>query len=108
MLGSRGPSIVKDSSPASGGEPRAVTPNEDETRFWYQQPKMLPRGDGVLFATYQGTTDEIASVGIYSLSSGESRLLIENGWHDGFEPEPLDQHRLEAKGIADSVVQLRP
>ena len=64
--------------PASGGEPRPLTPNVDETGFWYEQPKTLPGGDGVLFAAHRGNT-EITSVGVYSLSSGRSRILIENG-----------------------------
>jgi serine/threonine-protein kinase len=64
--------------PASGGEPRPLTPNVDETDFWFAQPKILPGGDEVLFAAHRGDT-EITSVGVYSLSSGRSRILIENG-----------------------------
>ena len=32
--------------PASGGEPRPLTPNVDETGFKYQEARMLPGGDG--------------------------------------------------------------
>ena len=99
---------------AAGGTPEALTtPDSSEGVLDHWWPQILPGGQEVLF-TLMSTPIDQARIGVYSLETGEERVLIEGGIFARYVPTghivyvrtgilmavPFDLARLEVTGPA--------
>ena len=107
--------------PADGGEPETLTvPNRQHGEKSHRMPEVLPGGKGVLFTLGTGdqTSFDEAAISVFSMETGEHRVLIEGGMDASYSPTghviyardgtlfaiPFDLDELEARGTPMPVV----
>ena len=66
---------------ANGGEPEALTPDQDQDTANYVWPHILPGGRAVLFTILTGGAIENAQIAVLDLETNEQRVLVPGGSH---------------------------
>jgi len=67
----------------SGGEPMAITtPDTKKDEIGHRWPEMLPGGKAVLFTIYPVEGLESARIAVFSLETGEQRILLDEVGYD--------------------------
>jgi len=65
---------------AAGGSPKAITIlNSQEGELSHRWPEILPDGKSVLFTIDTGMGGDAKHIAVYSMASGEQRILIKKG-----------------------------
>ncbi|MBM3790464.1 MAG: hypothetical protein FJW35_08960, partial [Acidobacteria bacterium] len=107
--------------PSSGGKPEVLTsldPSRNERT--HRLPFLLPDGKAVIFTVMDSTRSSSPRIELQSLTSGERKVLIENGADARYAPSghlvyarkgvmmaaPFDARRLEVTGAPVSVGQV--
>ncbi|MBL8203177.1 MAG: PD40 domain-containing protein [Blastocatellia bacterium] len=104
--------------PASGGKAEPLTKLDwqrgERAHFW---PEVLPGGKAVLFTIWHGGGVNSSEIAVYSLASGEKKILLKNvtraryvttghllvTQHGALQLVPFDLRRLEVTGAATTL-----
>ena len=104
---------------ATGGTPKALTSlNSDKGEISHRWPEILPDGKSVLFTINTGMDGDVKHIAVYSLASGEQRILIKEGTFARYVPTgyllymrsgslmaaPFDIEQLEITGSSIKVL----
>jgi len=106
--------------PAAGGTPKPLTtvdPSKGDTN--HRWPHILPDGKAVLFSSQRSTVLDDTAIEVFSLATGQRRILLERGTAPQYAPTghivfyedgalhaaPFDVGRLEITGPVVPVVE---
>ncbi|MCJ7813615.1 protein kinase [bacterium] len=72
---------------ASGGIPEVILePDSGKISYYYRWPEMLPGSKAVLYTVWEGSTNDEANIAVYSLETGDSKILIKGGTQPFYSP----------------------
>ena len=107
--------------PAAGGEPQPLTQLDTEkSEVSHRWPQHLPGGRQILYTAHTNQTDfDAATIQVFDLESGESKVVVQGGYHARFVGSghlvyvnqstlfaiPFDLSKLETTGMAAPVVE---